>query len=89
MYTIYVNISDMEMEMEMEMGDGETETETETLLCTCGWSDADEARGHALHCADNRRLPQDDNVQGYPDQQAGGCADVGVEDRHGRAEVGG
>ena len=59
------------------------------MLHTCGRSDADEARGHALHRADNRRFPQEDNVQGYPDQEAGSCADMGVEDRYGRADVGG
>jgi hypothetical protein len=58
------------------------------VVCTCAGGDADEAGDHALHGADDGGLLEEDGIEACPDEEAGGGADVGVEYREGRIDVG-
>lgn len=58
------------------------------LVLTCAGSNADETCDHALDCAYDGGFVEEDNVEPSPDEEAGGGADVGVEDGHGGVDVG-
>lgn len=49
-------------------------------LSTCSRGDADETSDHALDCTYHRGLAKEEDVKDEPCEQAGGSADVGVED---------
>ena len=55
---------------------------------TCTGSDTSETGYHSLDGADDRGLSEEDNVEGGPDEETSGGANVGVEDRDGRPDVG-
>ncbi|WVZ61197.1 hypothetical protein U9M48_011108 [Paspalum notatum var. saurae] len=59
------------------------------VVGTCCWRDADEAGDHSLDGAHHGGLLEEDDVEACPDDEAHGCADVGVEHGHGCHDVGG
>ncbi|KVI01427.1 hypothetical protein Ccrd_020301 [Cynara cardunculus var. scolymus] len=50
---------------------------------------ANKSGDHALDCTDDGWLTEEDDVEPGPDKEAGGGADVGVENSHGGVDVGG
>nr|GMC60762.1 uncharacterized protein LOC100382111 [Ipomoea batatas] len=50
-------------------------------------SDANKASDHSLNGSDDGWLVEENDVETSPDKEAGGGADVGVEDSHGGVDV--